>query len=78
MVSGTSRLHLKYYIAEKGRSHFLLKRVITRKEKEENKKQLRAKEALLMSVPAVRKEIEELQIEVASCMKEIDQAKHEI
>ena len=39
--------------------------------------QLKTKEALLMSVPALRNEIEELQREVASYMKEIDQAEHE-
>ena len=30
-----------------------------------------------MSIPVLRKEIEELQREVASCVKEIDQAEHE-
>ena len=68
---------LENNIVKKGRSHYLLKKAVTKKKKDESMKLDRIKEERLKSIPTLKNEIEELKKELDSCNKEIDQAEHE-
>lgn len=59
-------------IVRKGRSHYLLRKAITKKERDKVKAETKAKEELLKSIPNLKEEIEELRKELMVKQRDIE------